>query len=359
MLRAHLQTLRWQKLPPGVVVDYCFVADDDTCADIIHDVLGDAVILESDERPADATYEVADDTHRWNVSTFEHLAIQKQKLIGFARQWRYDYFWLVDSDLLMDAGTLSSLIAAKKEVISAVFWTQWQRGVPAAPGPNVWLRHPYEQSRFGWPPGRLVYELGRRQLVEVAGGGACCLFNVGVLDKLRYHPRLLDLPDWGMWQGEDRTMAVLAERYHIKQWADGWPDIFHAYHPDMRTPETLTDALAVLGAPRQRRAAYGDMVSFTLEALEEGPDSPPVHIRGRLGGVDVLPEIEAQLLDMEPGGESVFNIRFPPWYPEIPQPGRAPLVRAGHTKTVRLVLHDIKPFSYAPVLGDVAFAGIA
>lgn len=359
VLEAHLKTLKWQVLPPGVTVDYAFLVDDETSEEIIKEVLPEAIVVPTGGRPEGAVYEVGPITHQWNTTAFDHLAAQKQKILEHARSNHYDYVWFVDSDLLLDQRTLWSLWAAGKDVTSAVFWTEWQKANPMSLGPNVWLRHPYDLTKFKWPVGRIFHELSRRQLIRVAGGGACCLIAVKTLDKIRYFPRLPELPDEGMWRGEDRTLAVLAERGHIQQWADGWPDIFHAYHPDMRKGKVLSAVLEQLGTPRQERAKHGDLVNFSLEALEEGPDFAPVHVRGRLGGIDVLPEIEAALLDLTVGQDAITSLHFPPWYPEINLwDGRPPQQYAGKTKVVRIKVHDIKPYGFQPVIVDAVFRGL-
>ena len=160
-----------------------------------------------------------------------------------------------------------------------------------------------------------------------------------------------------MWQGEDSTFAIIAQRLHERQLADGWPDIFHAYHPEQRTEAVLAEAWSVLSAPRQLRANYGDQISLIIDPMEDIPltqavaEHPEVRcVRGRLGALPLAPEIEAKIINMCPGEEALIDVEYPAWC-EL-QPYR------GQRKVLRVKLIDVKPYSVAPVLCDVAFAGV-
>src|SRR5690606_38605817 len=102
----------------------------------------------------DAQYTVAEHTHEWNIPAFHRLAREKQRLLDRARDGGYDAIWLVDSDLLCAADTLRSLVASGKEIVSAVFWTQWTPGDPALP--QVWQTHPYGFDGAGWSGDRFL-----------------------------------------------------------------------------------------------------------------------------------------------------------------------------------------------------------
>jgi hypothetical protein len=358
VLDAHLKTLIAQRLPPGVTFDFLWVDDNDNpdSKELLH-ALGQTFPITS--RPKDAEYAIGPETHEWNVSTFEHLAVCKQLILRHAKSNRYDYVWLVDTDLLLDPSTFESMYWQKRPITSAVFWTNWVSSADTSLGPNVWLSHPYGLAGKNKTQHEFLQGLADRQFMEVAGGGACILIHHKAFENVHYHPRLAGLPDEGMWQGEDRTFSIVAERLHIKQYADAWPDIFHAYHPQDRTDEVLGSALAMLQSDRQAYAKYGDLVNFTLEALEEPALVDEIlPVRGRLGGINMLPQIEATLLNLRVGEEAIFNIHFPYWYPAI-QIINNPVVNYADTnKTFRIRLIDAKPMSYAPNLSDHMYRGI-
>ena len=357
-MRAHLKTLQAQVLPAAVSLDFCHLLDLERSEHdagavqaALDEVKSASQVVCSDPRPADAEYAVDGPTHRWSEATFDHLAKNKQRLFDYALAEGYDYFWLIDTDLLLDPMTLASLYAVDEEIVSAVFWTQWAEGGRNLPDPNVWLKNPYGLDGMGLTEGEFLDKLSRRRLLQVKGGGACCLFSREAMEKASYYPRLEGLPQEGMWQGEDRTLALRAERAHVLQWADGWPDIFHAYHPKMREEAVLQAATEMLLRERKTEAAYGDLVNLMIMPLDEprlrGQDFA---VRGRLGGLHMVPELEQAVVDMKVGEERIVEVTFPMTWP-IPD--------LRHRKRILQVqLVDVKEYSFAPVLADHMFGGL-
>ena len=351
----YCRSLRALQVPRDAELRFGFI-DDGTDGKEHIAALEPALVLPAEPRPPDAVYAITEQTHIWQHATFEHLARQKQRLLQYAIDAGYSHVFLVDSDILLESTTLVSLWETKCDITNAVFWTRWQPDAP--PMPQCWLSHPYGMKGLGMEEHEFLGSLTRRQAVRCIGGGACTLMATDALKRgIRYHPRLPGLPPDGMWQGEDRTFALLAARNHERQLADGWPDVFHAYRMEQRTPEALEEAWTVLSAPRQTRAKYGDMVSLTLDPLEDPPLATSLAaksemrcIRGRLGGLPLAPELESAILDMAPGDIRLINMRFPMWHPIE--------VYRGHEKVIKLMLVDVKPYSYAPVLAEAAFAGV-
>lgn len=303
---AYCRSLRALHTPEATELSFAFVAD---CALEWPD---DALVLPAPTRPADALYAVDEVTHRWQVGTFDHLARCKQLLLDHARLNGFDYVFLVDSDLLLEPTTLLSLYAARVDVISAVFYTAWQPGEP--PLPQCWLAHPYDLAGLGMRPQDYMARLDRHEIVRVLGGGACTLLRTSTLPKLRYHPRLA-LPAEGMWQGEDRTLAVLAQQHRIKQYADAWPRVHHAYRPADREPADLDRVWDILSAPRQLFAKPGDWVSVRLTPMEDpGLDDalmPEVrNVRCRMGSGMLAPELEDALAFTQVGGAALVDVAF-------------------------------------------------
>ncbi len=349
--RANLRSLRWQRLPQDTELDLHYVIDQDPLAPPLAPVVeefGGTWEL-SDARPQEALYSVGQQTHLWSEATFEHLARHKQKILDKAKSEYYDYVWIVDTDLVLDPSTLASALSLKEPVVSSVFWTPWQRGAQAMP--QVWLAQPYAQEGKGMSAGEFWDKLSRRKVLPVAGGGACMLVERAALEKAHYWPRLEGLPSGEMWQGEDRTFSILCERRHVAHVADGWPDIAHMYHPEDRATERLEVAVEVLGAPRQERTSYGDLVNFTLESLDDpGLLGRTFPVRGRLGGLWLVPEIESALLDMKVGQQRFLEIAFPVTWPleEL----------RGKQRVVMLRLVDAKPFGFPPRLSENMFKGV-
>jgi len=352
VLTYHLKTLLNLDIPPGVEIEYAYVNDSGSTEveDILYELLPGVQVLPSDPRPDKAIYNVGSTTHNWSAETFDHLAKQKQKLLDYAVENKFDFIFLVDTDLLLDRSTLKSALSTKKGLISSVFWTQWQNGNPDSLGPQVWLRNPYNQQGMGMSQGVFWKRLVDRKITRIYGGGACHLVHKSSLEKdIRYYPRLPGLPNDGMWQGEDRTFAILAQQLHQHQFADPWPDIFHAYHQHQRTDEALQNVFYALSGPPQTYAKYGDLVNFTLESLEEPALKDKFFpVRGRLGGLEMVPNLEALLLELPVGESAIHEVAFPFWWPE----------GAGKKRLIRVNLIDAKPYGFHPVLADYALESV-
>ena len=298
----------------------------------------DCKVLPAPARPPAAHYAIDDVTHRWFDDTFEHVAKCKQLLLDYAVNERFDYVMLVDSDLLCEPSTLLSLHSVRVPVVSAVFWTQWTPDQP--PLPQCWLSHPYDLNGLGldWPTYRRL--LRQHRVVRVAGGGACTLIDTKVLSRLHYHPRL-ELPHEGLWRGEDRTFAILAREAHVRQHADAWPRVFHAYSPALRKPEVLQAEWQALNAPRQLYAKPGDWVSVTLTACEDAGLEKTMQgvpearcVRGRMGGLPIASELQAALTDMTVGDRRIVDVEFEEGHMVYQQPCH---------KLVQMELVDVRP----------------
>jgi hypothetical protein len=330
----------WQETTDDVEVDYFYINDLDPDEDDYkesHDVLfghKEVEVLNTniEDRPSGAEYVASQDTHHWQQATFDWLGSLRQKFLDKVVEDNYDAGFLVDSDLLLDPRCLQSLITCDKPITSAVFWTKWQPGAP--PLPQVWLKHPYGFSGRGWKEHEFLQELSNGALVRVYGLGACTLFKASILDKVAYHPLLQGLPTGGMWQGEDRSFCVRAERAHVEMWADAWPNIWHCYRPgqEEKIPGIL-DTLPTLN--KEHEPNWGDFVSVTCEPVSE-PQlvGHAEHVRGRLGKIPVMEEIEDALLEMKPGGEALVKVNYPHWH-DIPE-------YRGATKVIRVKLRDVK-----------------
>jgi hypothetical protein len=339
VLKAHVATMEWQT--GKYRVDLCFVDDndDEACTALLKEKA--KYYLKANPKPQGAEYAVTSETHHWSRPMFSWLAEEKQRILDIAEEERYDAVLLVDSDLLLSPDTLDSLWNAKKPVVSGVFWTKWTKDAP--PLPQVWLAHPYELQGMGVEAHEFLGAISERQLQRVAGLGACTLIRADVLGRVGYWPLVDGLPEWGMWQGEDRHFCVKAQRNHVDLWADSWPDIWHCYRPEDR--KDIEWQLAALRPTIRMAPLVGDLVSFTLEPLEE-PNLAGYteHVRGRLGAIRMLPQIEEALQTMRAGEEMMLRVAFPRWYPVAQYRGQARLVR--------LKLLHCKPFAPHPSLDE-------
>lgn len=311
ILREHLNSVQNLSLPERVTLDLAYISDNLTPEAL--EMLSDAGASVADAlpKPDDARYAVSEVGHDWALPTFGWLAREKQRLLDHAREGRYDGIFFVDSDLVLGEETLASLIYAQKDVVSAVFWTRWTPEAP--PLPQVWMRHPYEFDGRGMEAAEFLRSLDERGLLQVGGLGACTLIRERVFERVAWFPLVDGLPSGGMWQGEDRHFCVRAARNHVEMWADAWPEIFHIYRPsDLGKLEEWRETRPL---PVEGRPEVGDLVSLALEAVEEKELSARrTHVRGRLGSLSLLPEIEDALSEMRVGDVRVVRVFFPLWW---------------------------------------------
>ena len=157
-----------------------------------------------------------------------------------------------------------------------------------------------------------------------------------------------------MSEGEDRHFCARASSLHITLLADSWPDIYHAYHP--QEYEQISDSVADLERSQTRQPRFGDLISAKIEVIEPVADETgrpfllgPKWVRGKLGSLAVLPEIEEALGSMEIGGQKLIKLHYPSHF-ELPQ-------LQLQTRIVRLSLLDCKPFRLPPVIDREMFVG--
>lgn len=358
VLQLYLDSLAWQELPPKVRLIPCFVPDWPDPNDPAKALLDawvkarDGVLLRG--LPPAQDFREGPQTHEWSVSAMHRVGHHKNLILQFAAQKRADYVWFADADLVMDRTTLWSLYHVKAPIVAAVYWTRWQKAPggsdPLPAGPQVWLRHPYELSGRGLEEAEFRRRLTRRELTPVWGQGACTLLERGVWEAGVSFSPAEGVPQEGMMAGEDRQFCIQAERKHIPMIADPWPDIYHVYH----LPADLEGAgsyVVRLGGTHPGRAHHGDLVSLVSQPLEPLPQPNgslahvgPVSLRGRLGQLDILPDLEAALLTMTRGETRIVKAKCGLDHPIAPY--------RGQSRLFRVTLVDCKPWGHPPVLED-------
>jgi len=163
------------------------------------------------------------------------------------------------------------------------------------------------------------------------------------------------VPQQGLMAGEDRQFCIRVERGHIEAFADSWPDIFHVYHADQHVPQ-IPEMVKRLGTEHPQKASLGDLVSLKLEALEPVPHGnggfqamPRQHIRGRLGQVALMPELEEAVYGLSRNETRIVPVHFPAHH-------ALPYFR-GRRRLIRLTLVDTKKLCFPPILENELYLG--
>ncbi|TDQ41061.1 glycosyltransferase family 2 protein [Aureibacillus halotolerans] len=179
-------------------------------------------------------YTKTEDTHFWSDHLVWKVAAFKNEMIDAALIQNVDGLFLVDSDLLLHPDTLRHLAEQEKDILSEVFWTQWQAGAMAQP--QVWLKDEYtqwDQQRGESVPdaesmkrfGNFLETLKQPGVYEVGGLGACTFLSKHALERGVHFGEIYNLSFWG----EDRHFCVRAAALGFPLYVDTHYPAFHIY----------------------------------------------------------------------------------------------------------------------------------
>lgn len=175
-----------------------------------------------------------DTTHLWNSNLIWKVANFKNLMIQHAAELQYDYLFLIDSDLILHPDTIEHLVATNKDIISEIFWTQWQPN--AMFQPQVWMRNEYDQweQQIGERPSeqeiavrfeQFISKMKNPGLYEVGGLGACTLISQNAIQLgVNYNP-IHNISFWG----EDRHFCIRAAALGIPLYVDTYYPALHLY----------------------------------------------------------------------------------------------------------------------------------
>lgn len=218
IFREYLRSLDRLEIPDGVEVRREFM---------LHGCPELAEMLRPEDmfcfRRAEDSYDTEGDTHRWQQSNFTAVAEMKNDLLRQAREGGYDYFFLVDSDLILHPQTLARLLGRQKDVTAEIFWTKWSRDGNAI-GPNCW-----DLDFCGYGPDGVQRYL-QPGLHRTGGTGACILISRAVLldENVSYTP-IYNL-SFSRW--EDRAFCVRAAANGFELWIDTTCPALHLYRQE-------------------------------------------------------------------------------------------------------------------------------
>lgn len=190
------------EIPGGVSVDRFYVVND--CPKIITDIRGDYIVMNTGDR-----YEKAVNDHIWTHDNLIKMHSLRNATIDRARAGGYDYWFSVDTDLVLHPLTLKTLLDADKDIVSEIFWTNgWC---------NAWM---YDQASG------MSKEWHKPGLYEVGMTGALTLVKRKVFEAIDYTP----IPNIvaALW-GEDRHFCIRAACHGFGIWVDTHYPAEHLY----------------------------------------------------------------------------------------------------------------------------------
>ncbi|CAH1219426.1 hypothetical protein PAECIP111892_04752 [Paenibacillus auburnensis] len=269
----------------GVTLDFYFIDDneDDAASELLRHFDPDGSEVFHQSSGFHDAYIRNDNTHFWNSDLVWKVAGFKNLMIRRAEAFGYDHLFLIDSDLILHPDTLLHLIRTEKDIISEIFWTQWQPGTLLQP--QVWMHDEYNQWEI--LPGEKVdpEEINRRfqlflsrlqqpGIYEVGGLGACTLISRRAIESGVSYDRIPNISYWG----EDRHFCIRAAALGIPLHVDTHYPALHLYRDSdlAKVPDyiRLTTAEVTAGGSESETA---DKAGVTAEP-QHRPDPEPASV---------------------------------------------------------------------------------
>ena len=182
----------------------------------------------------DDTYVCDNDAYHCKENLMWKVAGFKNDIIQEALVRDYDYLFLVDSDLVLHPNTVEQLISVKKDIISSIFWTQWEPHSPVVP--QVWLWD--ENIQYEIRPGEsitiedalvrqhnFIKEMKRPGTYKVGGVGGCILISrKAIRSGVNFSP-INNLS----FRGEDKHFCVRAAVLGFELFVDTHYPSYHIH----------------------------------------------------------------------------------------------------------------------------------
>lgn len=212
IFKAYLDSLDRLNIPEDVTLDRCFYLHDSR--DLAHLLKDSDMVLFNDKQ---TKYETNGKTHEWNNGSLTEVAKMKNEMMRIALMGGYDYYFLVDSDLILHPNTLKHLIERDLPIVSEIFWTEWVEGSGEIM-PNCW-----DQDMSSMDSIKRYRVPG---IHETGGTGALILIKREVLEKgINYTP-IYNI-SFSIW--EDRAFAIRAAVHGYQLYIDTMLPARHLY----------------------------------------------------------------------------------------------------------------------------------
>lgn len=197
-------------IPEGFSVDRFFIVND--CPEVITHI-HNAAYITYDSEPG----EVQTEPHVWSGRVLQKMCAMRNMSIQYMLAHGYDYWLSADTDLILNPHTLEYLLAANKDIVSEIFWTQTEgNGLWC----NAWMYDDGDVDNMWstwWEPG----------LYQVGGTGALMLVKRRVFEAGVGYARIPNIRK--ALTGEDRFFCVRAACAGFDLWMDTNAPAMHLF----------------------------------------------------------------------------------------------------------------------------------
>lgn len=209
VFREYQKGLDALQVPEGYEVSRFFVVND--CPEVIPEIR-DAEYIIADNNEA---YEKTHNDHLWTLSLMWRMAELRNMTIRKMLDGGYNYWFSVDTDIVLHPWTLYNLLEADKDIVSEIFWTMAPNGHEWC---NAWMVDQSAGMREEWKkPG--LYRVGMT--------GACTLVKREVFEAGVDYSRIPNIET--VLRGEDRHFCVRAACAGFEMWIDSHAPATHLY----------------------------------------------------------------------------------------------------------------------------------
>ena len=197
-------------LPDDVTVDTFYVIND--CPELIPELYPqDKYIIHN----TGEFFQRIHNDHIWTMSNMERMETLRNLTIQYALDNGYDYWFSIDTDVVLHPLTLKTLLEADKDIVSEIFWSTSK---DIHTWCNAWM---YDQGSGMLPewhtPG--LYQCGMT--------GACTLVKRKVLTAGVNYSHIPNIQK--ALFGEDRHFCVRAAVHGFELWVDTHHPARHLY----------------------------------------------------------------------------------------------------------------------------------
>lgn len=187
------------------------------------------------KRGADLFQEESDyENHGWKATTLQKVTVYKNEIINHCINNKFDYLFLIDSDIVVDRRALKQLLSDDVDIVSNVFWSQWVKNGPLT-AQCFWIPDIYTQFKeFNVP---ITFEEADKirkdtneqlkipGLYKVNGLGACTLIKRHVLES---GVNFTEIPNLQI-PGEDRPFCIRAGVLGFDLFMDTYYPAYHIH----------------------------------------------------------------------------------------------------------------------------------
>lgn len=173
-------------------------------------------------------------THNWTNNLVNKVGEFKNYIINKAKEYNVDYLFFVDSDLVLHPKTLKRLLGTKRDIISNIFWTSWEKNTIELP--QVWIKDNYTlyETYYGEDITKeeeekrtfeFLNKLKNPGTYKVGGLGACTLISKKALNKGVSFSNIYNIS----FVGEDRHFCIRAAALGLELYVDTYFPSYHIY----------------------------------------------------------------------------------------------------------------------------------